>query len=174
MSRSASGALLAWTDKGGLSGSEKADMVRIALRLAGYEPRLAAGAKLSGGGHAALMEALLPEELRPGKRDCRLSLERCVSVMLGGGVPEDRVLTAVVNKTNAAGVLTQNAWQVRFAARAPPARGGARARREAPWRQNPVSGARAVWRNRPCARAHAPPRRSRARIGRRSTWRAGR
>jgi hypothetical protein len=88
--------------------------VRIALRLAGYEPRLAAGAKLSGGGHAALMEALLPEELRPGKRDCRLSLERCVSVMLGGGVPEDRVLTAVVNKTNAAGVLTQNAWQVRL------------------------------------------------------------
>ena len=117
MSRSASGALLAWTDKGGLSGSEKADMVRIALRLAGYEPRLAAGAKLSGGGHAALMEALLPEALRPGKRDCRLSLERCVSVMLGGGVPEDRILTAVVNKTNAAGVLTQNAWQARGCAR---------------------------------------------------------
>ena len=174
MSRSASGALLAWTDKGGLSGSEKADMVRIALRLAGYEPRLAAGAKLSGGGHAALMEALLPEELRPGKRDCRLSLERCVSVMLGGGVPEDRVLTAVVNKTNAAGKFTQNAWQVRCAAGAHAPRGVPRARRQTPWRQNPVSGARGFLQERPCARAHAPPRRRDAPIRRRSTWTAGR
>lgn len=138
MSRSASGALLAWTDKGGLTGPEKMDMLRIALRLAGYEPR--APAKLVPGGHAALMEALLPEALRPGKRDCRLSLERCVSVMLGGGVPEDRVLSVVVNKTNAAGSLTQNAWQVR-SARAIRRRGPRLARRALFWRETP--GARA-------------------------------
>ena len=111
MSRSASGALLAWTDKGGLTSAERLDLVRIALRVAGFAPRLSA--KLSGPQYTELLEALLPEAQRPSKRDRALSLARCVSVVLGGGVPEDAVLTAVVNKTDAAGRITQNAWQAR-------------------------------------------------------------
>jgi hypothetical protein len=111
MSRSASGALLAWTDKGGVTSSEKVDMVRIALRLAGFEPR--AGTKLTGAAWTTVVEALLPEAQRPSKRDRSLSLARCVSVMLGGVVPEDKVLTLVVNKTDADGKYTQNSWQAR-------------------------------------------------------------
>lgn len=111
MSRSASGALLAWTDQGGLSSSQRLDVVRIALRLAGYEPRV--GGALKAGEHDALVEALLPPGLRPTKKDRQLSLERCVSVMLGGCVPEDKVLTRIVNKVDKHGNQTANAWQVR-------------------------------------------------------------
>lgn len=110
MSRSASGALLAWTDKGGLSSSERVDVLRIAMRLAGYEPRCSS---LKAAEHDALVEALLPERLRPTRKDRQLSLERCVSVMLGGMVPEDKVLTLIVNKTDAQGNQTANAWQAR-------------------------------------------------------------
>ena len=110
MSRSASGALLAWTDKGGLSSSERVDVLRIAMRLAGYEPRCSS---LKAAEHDALVEALLPERLRPTRKDRQLSLERCVSVMLGGMVPEDKVLTLIVNKTDAHGNQTANAWQAR-------------------------------------------------------------
>jgi hypothetical protein len=148
MSRSASGALLAWTDKGGLSSSEKMDLLRIALRLAGFVPRLASGVKVTGANYTALLEALLPEGQRPGKRDMRLSLERCVSVMLGGVVPEDKVLTLLVNKKNAAGVFTQNCWQARAqrgllcaalcACAWKPAARGVRCCSSRAWRQNPV------------------------------------
>ena len=110
MSRSASGALLAWTDMGGLSSSQRMDVVRIAMRLAGYEPRVPGVLKAPV--HDALLEALLPEALRPGKRDRQLSLERCVSVMLGGIVPEDKVLTLLVNKVDAQGKMSANSWQV--------------------------------------------------------------
>jgi hypothetical protein len=110
MSRSASGALLAWTDKGGLTSSERVDVLRIAMRLAGYEPRCSS---LKAAEHDALVEALLPERLRPTRKDRQLSLERCVSVMLGGMVPEDKVLTLLVNKTDARGNQTANAWQAR-------------------------------------------------------------
>jgi len=96
---------------GGLSSSQRMDVVRIAMRLAGYEPRVGA---LKGPAHDALLEALLPPELRPGKRDRQLSLERCVSVMLGGIVPEDKVLTLLVNKVDSSGRPTANAWQVRW------------------------------------------------------------
>jgi len=112
MSRSASGALLAWTDMGGLTSSQRVDFLRIALRLAGFTPRVTAD-KLKAPEYNALVEALLPEALRPSKRDRALSLERCVSVMLGGGVPEDKVLTLLVNKTSAEGVYTANSWQAR-------------------------------------------------------------
>jgi len=110
MSRSASGALLAWTDLGGLSSSQRIDVLRIAMRLAGYEPRVSS---LKAAEHDALVEALLPEGLRPTKKDRQLSLERCVSVMLGGMVPEDKVLTLIVNKVDKHGNQTANAWQVR-------------------------------------------------------------
>lgn len=110
MSRSASGALLVWTDNGGLSSSQRVDLVRIAMRLAGYEPRVG---PLKGSEHDALIEALLPERLRPGKPERKLSLERCVSVMLGGMVPEDKILTLLVNKKDSDGNATANCWQAR-------------------------------------------------------------
>ena len=112
MSRSASGAILMWTQKG-LTSSERVDVVRIALRLAGFEPRVGA---LKGASYDALLEALLPPQLRPTRKDRQTSLERCVSVMLGGIVPEDKILTLLVNKVDANGKPTANSWQARASA----------------------------------------------------------
>lgn len=120
--------------QGGLTSAQKQDLLRIAMRLAGRaqaQPRChpltpppprrprshepCVRSNLRAGDSAALLDALLPEALRPGKKDRALSLERCVSVMLGGVVPQDKV-ALLVNKRDADGRLTQNAWQARAGA----------------------------------------------------------